>query len=62
MADSKSTIRLTTGKTIVVPMSLDELSDHLDGYFSPGKAPFMKIQTADGSVFMINVNQIAQIE
>ena len=62
MADSNSTIKLTTGQVIMVPMSLDELRHELDRTIAPRKAPFMKIQRADGSVFLINVNQIAEIE
>jgi hypothetical protein len=62
MADSSSTIRLTTGRVITVPMSLDDLRREVDHVFGRRKAPFMKIQRADGSVFLINVNQIAEIE
>jgi hypothetical protein len=62
MADSTSTIRLTTGQQIIVPMGLDELRRELDRCFAPRKAPFMKIQRGDGSVFLINANQIAEIE
>jgi hypothetical protein len=62
MADSNSTIRLTTGQVIAVPMSLDELRHELDGYFVRRRAPFMKIKRADGSILLINVNQIAEIE
>jgi hypothetical protein len=62
MADSNSTIRLTTGHAITVPMSLDELRRELDGHYGPRVAPFMKIQRGDGSVFLININQIAEIE
>jgi uncharacterized protein YlzI (FlbEa/FlbD family) len=62
MADSNSTIRLTNGQVIVVPMSLDELQHEIDGYFARRRAPFMKIKREDGTVFLINVNQIAEIE
>jgi hypothetical protein len=43
-------------------MSLDELRRELDRNYAPRKAPFIKIQRPDGSVFLINVNQIAEIE
>jgi hypothetical protein len=62
MADSNSTIRLTTGRVITVPMRLDELRHELDHCFAPRRAPFMKIKRADGSVSLINVNQIVEIE
>ena len=57
-----SIIQLTTGKMIRVNGGVDEVGAKLADRFHPGGPPFVKVQDPDGSVYLINVNEIASIE